>query len=579
MRNNRIVSIVLLIVIIFNSLGFSEIAYSQAVVEQLDLKEPLVPKNLTVSMTTETSIGIKWDTSSHSTGIKEYIVYMNDKEVNRTPECLYTAVDLIPGKNYNFYIRAISNNNIISYPSNQIGIYTKNDNIKPTQPQNLVLNEEGSNKVRLKWDSSTDNIKLGGYIIYNGSTGMDVSYDPSILLDYLQPGYNYNFKVRAVDIAGNQSLDSNSVTYSTYAMSETVIDTNVVLEADTVYDNVIIKSGSLNLNGRKLTVKGNLINSGGTLYINNGYLEVNGNLRFQSVYTDNSGLRTYGSSSSVLKMLNDSDYIKVYGSFVCNSSGLNSDNLTAGNLEVKRHFIQQNGKNPLNSKGTHKVILSGDEKQNVTMESNTSAFNTLEIKNTSAEGVLFTTLFNCENFVDNMSKASFFDGGVKGWRLNGDQTIEGDLSLAAGTLDLNGYTLNIKGSLRQSGGNVFVNNGKLIIDKDYSLVGEKDTNSKPYSTGMLKMLLPKDIVLVGGNFTTFSIHNHEGLLTEGVLEVKGDIYQKNGSTGNFTSSNNHKVVLSGEKPQNISFEYSNKSGNRINILLRHSHTGSACVNI
>ena len=45
--------------------------------------------------------------------------------------------------------------------------------------------------------------------------------------------------------------------------------------------------------------------------------------------------------------------------------------------------------------------------------------------------------------------------------MESDETIEGDLFLARGTLDLNGHKLTVTGNLIHSGGTVLVNGGEL----------------------------------------------------------------------------------------------------------------------
>ncbi len=49
---------------------------------------------------------------------------------------------------------------------------------------------------------------------------------------------------------------------------------------------------------------------------------------------------------------------------------------------------------------------------------------------------------------------------------------EGDLYLISDELNLNGYTLHVKGNLIQSGGTVNVNNGELLVDGDYRIQSE-----------------------------------------------------------------------------------------------------------
>jgi hypothetical protein len=84
--------------------------------------------------------------------------------------------------------------------------------------------------------------------------------------------------------------------------------------------------GPIDLNGYKLKVKGDLIQTGSTLYINGGQLEVEGDYRIE-----NNGDYVF----AYLKMVNESDYVKVGGSFSTYSWYNHTEYLTAGTMEVK----------------------------------------------------------------------------------------------------------------------------------------------------------------------------------------------------------------------------------------------------
>ncbi len=161
--------------------------------------------------------------------------------------------------------------------------------------------------------------------------------------------------------------------------------------------NIVLQSSTLDLDGKTLTIEGNLIIEGGYLKINGGKLIVKGDFIIDKV-----GEGAY--SDGKLIMINASDHILVNGNFVMDSQhdhGHGSDNkyLTAGILEVKGSFIQRgtagSGAYNFNTSGTHKVILSGNTKQMVSFTNphswNGSQFATLELRNSSSEGVEFLT--------------------------------------------------------------------------------------------------------------------------------------------------------------------------------------------
>ena len=141
-------------------------------------------------------------------------------------------------------------------------------------------------------------------------------------------------------------------------------------------------------------------------------------------------------------------------------------------MEIKGNFTQQGthyaGAN-FNCTYNHKVIFNGTDKQTIHFESPSSGFANVEFKNSNIE----------------------FDSYMRGWTLQQDTTIDNDtvLNLNLSTLDLNGHTLTINGSL-QHNWTIDINGGTLDVKGDYTI-----------TNGYLKMKNPQDKVIVGGNFT------------------------------------------------------------------------------
>jgi chitodextrinase len=145
-----------------------------------------------------------------------------------------------------------------------------------------------------------------------------------------------------------------------------------------------------------------LIQTGGTMYINGGQLEVEGDYRIEN---NGSSVLAY------LKMVNEADYVKVGGSFSTYSWHNHTEYLTAGTMEVKGDFIQKgysgSSNSPYNFKasGTHKVILSGSEKQAVSFERpRYSHFNILGITKPLEEGYTFTNTEPVWNSIEEVTE-------------------------------------------------------------------------------------------------------------------------------------------------------------------------------
>ena len=421
------------------------------------------------------------------------------------------------------------------------------------------------------------------------TTTSDVIYADKGLAD----GQAYVYKIKAYNEAGNESALSNPLTVSTIAA--TYIKSNLTLTEDKVFGDVYLSGGTLNLAGHKLEVKGKLIQSGGVLNVNGGQLIIAGDYRIQKETKQSDGSVTYAGSTGLLYMTNPEDYIYVEGNFVTQAYNEHKERLTAGVLEVKGDFTQKHYSylNNFYASGTHKVILSGNKVQNVSFDNPSgSCFNILELKHPEDIGVEFLSAINLNG---NLKTNGCLVTGLKivKWILTEDDVVNGSVEVVGSTLNIAGHRLEVKGKmvlsegnidinqgimevdgdLIQSGGTLKINGGQLIIAGDYRIQKEtkQSDGSVTYagSTGLLYMTNPEDYIYVEGNFVTQAYNEHKERLTAGVLEVKGDFTQKHYSyLNNFYASGTHKVILSGNKVQNVSFD--NPSGSCFNILeLKH----------
>ncbi len=62
----------------------------------------------------------------------------------------------------------------------------------------------------------------------------------------------------------------------------------------------------------------------------------------------------------------------------------------------------------------------------------------LDVQNFSEDGVVFSTAATVVELLGNGCNVSFANGERSGWTLEEDETIDGDLNLSKGTLDLFG---------------------------------------------------------------------------------------------------------------------------------------------
>ncbi|MBQ4069239.1 MAG: PKD domain-containing protein, partial [Lachnospiraceae bacterium] len=233
--------------------------------------------------------------------------------------------------------------------------------------------------------------------------------------------------------------------------------------------------------------------------------------------------------------------------FICHSYYLGAGTLNvSGDIEVWEYF---------NAGSSNVVVLNGNKKQIITAHTS-SSFGTIELKNTSSEGVVCTSLFGYEKLIKNDSKFSY-EGieGTFGYTLEADETIEEDLVLIGDTLDLNGHTLTIKGDFIHSGGIIKVNGGKLIVEGDYRQQSRKLADKEyvySMSAGTLVMTNSNDYVCIEGDYICETYNQSSDKLSNGILEIKGDLINvQNESYNDIYTSNNHTVKLSGNRKQTV----------------------------
>jgi len=227
--------------------------------------------------------------------------------------------------------------------------------------------------------------------------------------------------------------------------------------------------------------------------------------------------------------------------------------LTAGTMEVKGDFTElAGGAYNFAASGKHKVILSGDGLQIVHIGRSEAFLNLLEIRKTVPDGLRFEGRLIANNLICHGYALPAIEAAIVHWTVDQDLEIHGQLTLAGGVLDLAGKKLTVQGRLLQPGGSVYPGGGRLHVRGDYRLqTGSGGTYTA--GSGILAMADPADHVLVDGEFVTQSAMPHLGLLTAGVLEVKGNFTQLGGSAYNFRASGAHKVLLSGTGVQTVKF--------------------------
>ena len=309
------------------------------------------------------------------------------------------------------------------------------------------------------------------------------------------------------------------------------------------------------------------------VFLYDAQITVKGNVEFESI-----------SNSTGIFMRAPTAKVRVEGNYTIGTMKY-AHYISQGTLEIGGNLFFQS---PLIVNNNARLVLCGDKKQTLVV-CNETYFKTLELQNTSEEGVCFNSYVHYNQLIDNGCRISYFgQEGLRGYTLNEDETLQGPIVLKDGTMDLNGKTLTIKGDLIQMDGILNVNGGTLIVEGSY-YIGNPDTmwdeTANGTSSGYLWMTSPEDYVLVKQDFyiswerpnSADEAHYYgNSRFTDGILEVKGDFVQKekeylyDTKTASFPAEGNHTVVLSGEEQQTVWFSASQNGSHIANLQIKNN---------
>ena len=183
-------------------------------------QKPDAPVNVIAATVSKTEIEISWNQNPNpvynETGFE---IYRKDK-ANDSYELIHTTeadvleyldANLVSNTRYYYLVRAI-NNQGASHSSNEANALTEDDLNPPTAPFNLKIVSSSSKEIVLEWEESSDDVGIKRYEIYKGPYKAVVTTSTKATVYNLIEDEVYNFKVVAVDYAGNKSSFSNQVT-------------------------------------------------------------------------------------------------------------------------------------------------------------------------------------------------------------------------------------------------------------------------------------------------------------------------------------------------------------------------------
>jgi fibronectin type 3 domain-containing protein len=183
-------------------------------VDPPDTEKPTAPGNLTATAHGASKIDLGWLASTDNVGVTGYDIYRDDTLLASIgPATSYSDNSVVPGVTYSYHVIALDAAANASDPSNTASAMVNPvDNQKPTAPGNLAATLNGTNRVDLSWQPSSDNVGVTGYNVYRDGTIITTTDGTTSYTDGPLDAGTYQYEVRALDAAGNLSNPSNTAT-------------------------------------------------------------------------------------------------------------------------------------------------------------------------------------------------------------------------------------------------------------------------------------------------------------------------------------------------------------------------------
>ncbi|GAA6107864.1 titin [Tachysurus ichikawai] len=166
--------------------------------------KPDVPKNLTVTNITTSSLFLNW---TQPIGERFFfkVQWSNDNITmnSTTRNTFFNITDLSPGVRYTFLISAVAADNITEGEAVGLSVYTKPDTVR-----NLIFSEVTTESMALKWDAPS-----GQWSFFRVHWINNITSATAFNITNLEPGTNYTFAVSAV--AADNKTEGSLVIIST----------------------------------------------------------------------------------------------------------------------------------------------------------------------------------------------------------------------------------------------------------------------------------------------------------------------------------------------------------------------------
>jgi chitodextrinase len=194
----------------------------------LDTTPPTTPTGLSANAVSPSQINLNWSASTDNDAVAAYRVYRDGVLVASVTTTSYQELSLSPSTTYTYNVDArdaAGNVSGLSAPFTESTPSTP-DTTAPTVPTGLSASAVSSSQINLTWSASLDNVGVTGYRVFRNSilvatVGSVTAYQDS----GLSAATTYTYRIRALDAAGNVSVQSNTASATTQTVPDTIAPT------------------------------------------------------------------------------------------------------------------------------------------------------------------------------------------------------------------------------------------------------------------------------------------------------------------------------------------------------------------
>lgn len=180
-----------------------------------DVTAPSAPTGLAFTQPASGQIRLTWNASTDDIGVTGYDIYANGALRTSVAGNVTTYTDSQPDTaTVSYYVRAKDAAGNQSANSNTVTrTGSSGDTQPPSAPSNLAFTQPASGQIELTWSAASDNVAVTGYEVFaNGSKIATTAAGTLTYTDNQPSTATVSYFVRAVDAAGNESSNSNTVT-------------------------------------------------------------------------------------------------------------------------------------------------------------------------------------------------------------------------------------------------------------------------------------------------------------------------------------------------------------------------------